>query len=117
MTKRVCITSGCGKLIDAGLSRCPIHARSRDKARGSSTERGYDNAHIKLRASWQRTLDAGQLVRCWRCGDPIRPGSFDLGHCDDDRTVTHGPEHPSCNRSTSAHTGRCPHESHRPPPF
>ena len=39
-------------------------------------------------------------LTCWRCGDKILRGEpFDLGHDDDDRTITRGPEHANrCNR-------------------
>jgi len=44
--KRVCSQPGCPALTDGG--RCDAHNRAADKARGSSTKRGYD-------AKWRRT--------------------------------------------------------------
>lgn len=65
----------------------------------STNERGYGRRHQALRKTWQRQVDLG-IVICWRCGNPIAPGSpWDLGHDDVDRTVYRGPEHQACNRS------------------
>jgi hypothetical protein len=45
-------------------------------------------------------------VRCWRCGNPIRPDAkWDLGH-DDETGHYRGPEHPRCNRSAGGRLGR-----------
>jgi hypothetical protein len=115
VAKRVCIQSGCGTLIDAGRSRCDNHARDRDKARGTRQQRGYDATHDSLRASWQRRLDGGLRVHCWRCARLIDPSSWHLGHCDDDRSRYHGPECPSCNLATNAGRTQCPHQSHSDP--
>jgi hypothetical protein len=42
-------------------------------------------------------LVATGLVRCWRCGQPIEPGSeWDLGHRPGQPSA---PEHSTCNRS------------------
>jgi len=39
-------------------------------------------------------MDAGEVFRCWRCGELIRPGQpWHLGHDDYDRTKYRGPEH------------------------
>lgn len=111
MSKRVCLESGCPLLIDAGEGRCTKHKRVRDKARGTRQDRGYDAVHDRLRAVWQRKLDAGHMVTCWRCNKPIDPNDWTLGHCDIDRSIYHGPECPPCDYATSGRTG-CPHESH-----
>lgn len=110
MAKRVCAEPLCPTLVDAGTTRCPTHARAKDKARGTRQERGYDAAHDKLRARWARKVATGSVI-CWRCG--VRIGVLDewhLGHCDDDRSIYHGPEHAAGNL---AHTrGGCTHISH-----
>jgi len=56
--KRPCLGIGgqpCPALVDAPASRCPVHARVIDRARGTSAERGYGSA-------WQR-LSARVLAR------------------------------------------------------
>ncbi|MEC4836868.1 hypothetical protein R2362_20240 [Mycobacteroides chelonae] len=66
---------------------------------GTTTQRGYDYQHKKLRAQLKPEVEAGRAT-CWRCGQPIRKGqAWDLGHDDDDRTKYRGPEH--------AHTADC----------
>lgn len=69
--------------------------------------------HKDLRAKYQRRMDNGERFNCWRpeCGKPIDPTSWQLGHCDIDRTKYHGPEHGGCNQATAGRVG-CPHESH-----
>ena len=113
MTSRVCSTAGCGTLIPAGTRgyKCTRCARGADKARGTRQERGYDAAHDQLRAKWQRRLDDGLVVHCWRCGDQVDPTNWTLGHCDIDRTKYHGPECPRCDYATMGRTD-CPHPSH-----
>lgn len=71
--------------------------------RGTTTERGYDRKHQKLRAKYQREMDAGQVFLCWRDGKPVDPTDWHLGHDDDDRTKYMGPEHPACNTATKRH--------------
>lgn len=102
MSKRVCLEPDCPELIDVGNSRCIKHERARDKARGTSTERGYDASHQRLRAWWQRKLDKGETIKCWRCDDPINPTAWHLGHDDHDRTVYRGPECVRCNTATAS---------------
>mgnify|MGYP000585401853 CR=1 FL=1 len=48
MALKVCAEPGCPILTDT--TRCPTHTRQRDRARGSSTARGYDKAHQHRRA-------------------------------------------------------------------
>lgn len=111
MAKAVCAEHGCATLIPSGQSRCPRHARMVDAARGRRQERGYDNEHDRLRATWQQRLNAGHLVRCWRCDKQVDPNSWQLGHCDTDRSKYHGPEHVACNSATKGRAG-CSHSSH-----
>ena len=113
MTLRVCAEPDCPELIPPGTrdGRCTTHRRTKNRARGSSTQRGYGTQHQKLRAHWQRRLNNGEPITCWRCGQPINPDAWDLGHCDTNRTTWHGPEHPACGRATAGRTG-CDHPSH-----
>lgn len=107
---RVCIEPGCPSLTRG--TRCATHERDRDRARGSSAARGYGTDHRALRGDWQKRIDGGELVACWRCGGVI-DGPWQLGHCDNDRSRYHGPEHPACNLAVSGRAGaRCPHPSH-----
>ena len=94
---RVCLD--CPTLTPTG-NRCPTCERQRDRARGTSTQRGYGAAHQKQRAALAAAQAAGETLTCWRCGKPIT-GPFDLGHDDHDRTQYRGPEHPACNRATA----------------
>lgn len=109
MSVRVCLEPGCPTLTRK--SRCTEHERAREKARGTRQERGYDAAHYRLRAEYQRRMDAGERFVCWRCAEPINPNAWTLGHCDDDRTKHHGPECPPCDYATAGRAG-CPHPSH-----
>ena len=98
MAKRPCPKDGCPTLINTGERYCPTHQRETDRARGTTTERGYGHTHQVERARWA-TILAQRAVPCARCGEPIRPGEpFDLGHTND-RKSWHGPEHPTCNRA------------------
>lgn len=105
---RVCIEDGCPTLTKA--TRCTDHARARDRARGTRQARGYDAEHDTLRAIWQRRIDSGEAINCWRCEQPI-VAPWHLGHCDSDRSKYHGPEHESCNTGTSGRTS-CTHPDH-----
>lgn len=102
--KRPCIETGCPVLTRK--TRCDEHERAKDKARGRRQERGLGADHVRLRTEWQRRMDAGEVVTCWRClelGKPhaVDPQSWDLGHDDHDRSKYRGPECVSGNRATS----------------
>jgi hypothetical protein len=74
-------------------------------ARDRAIEARYGTSHKKTRQELE-PLVLGGGVRCWRCGEPIRPGEpWDLGHVDGDPSRYAGPEHRACNRAT---TGRLP---------
>lgn len=95
----------CPVIVTDGKSRCLTHRRAKDRARGTRQERGYGADHKALRAEWQRRMDAGERVTCWRCAEQghthdVDPNRWDLGHDDNDRSVYRGPE---CygNRATS----------------
>ena len=69
---------------------------------GSTKQRGYGNAHRKLRKQWELRVATG-VIDCWRCGQRIGRGDdWDLGHDDADRSKYRGPEHIGCNRSAGA---------------
>ena len=108
MAGKRCATSGCPRILTAGHTKCPEHRAATDRARGTTTTRGYGSTHQALRAKWAAVI-ATRTVPCARCGEPIpQGGDFDLGHTDD-RTGYRGPEHPGCNRSAggaSASRGR-----------
>jgi hypothetical protein len=79
---------------------------SQPTANAKTVEQGYGAEHKRLRRRWAREVELGG-VRCWRCGDPILPGSrWDLGHNDYDRRFYNGPEHARCNRATSGRKRR-----------
>lgn len=96
MAWRVCPNDGCPNLVQPPAKACASHQRT-------TTQRGYGQAHVKLRTKWARKVALGD-VACWRCGlriSPLEP--WDLGHDDTDRDTYRGPEHRACNRSTAAH--------------
>ena len=105
MAKRVC--TGCKVIYDprttgSRAGRCPACSRIHDRARGSREERGYGAAHQATRAACQARMDAGEVLACWRCGEPVTAADeWHLGHDDHDRTITRGPEHASCNLSAA----------------
>ena len=101
VAKRVCLEPGCPVIINTGKSRCAEHERQRDKARGTSSQRGYDYQHQKIRALDKRNVDAG-MAHCWRCGARLDPNSpWHEGHDDHDRTIYRGPECVPCNTATA----------------
>lgn len=97
MALRPCLEPGCPTLTRT--TRCADHTRSADRARGTRQQRGYDKAHDQLRAEWQRRIDAGRVVTCWRpgCGTVLTGRAWHLGHNDHDRTRYEGPECVPCN--------------------
>lgn len=102
---RVCTEPGCGTLTKT--TRCDDCRRTKDQARGTRQERGYDAQHDRLRADYQRRMDAGETFTCWRCEaegrpHPVDPHNWDLGHDDRDRSLYRGPECPARNRATAA---------------
>ena len=101
MAYRVCLD--CPALGPWQRGRCPTHDRVRDRARGTRQERGYDAPHDRLRAHYQRRMDAGEGFTCWRpgCGTPIDPTRWHLGHDDHDRGKYRGPECVPCNTATA----------------
>lgn len=85
-------------------TRIPTGTHCGQHQRPNANTRGYDTNHQRTRAQWAPLVQTGQ-VDCWRCGQPIEPGTaWDLGH----RISTEygGPEHARCNRSAA---GRASH--------
>lgn len=97
MARRPCIEDGCPTITDR--TRCPKHERLRDAERGTRRARGYDAAHDREAQRLRELVRAGHTVTCWRCGRPItNPNDLHLGHDDNDRSITRGPEHGrACN--------------------
>lgn len=95
---KVCAEAGCPVLTRT--TRCVDHTRERDRARGSSTARGYGSKHQAIRRDLQLRMEAGETFTCWRCGSTIDPDAWDLGHRDD-REGYAGPECVPCNRAVS----------------
>ncbi len=103
----------CLQLTTNRRGRCDHCQRQADRQRGTSTERGYDAAHRRLREQLDPIVAAGQAV-CRRCGNQIKPGQpWDLGH-HADRTRPPSPEHRICNRQTAAHKAQSQKQEQRP---
>jgi len=64
VSKRVCTTSGCPALIPQGATRCPVCASDYERARGSSTQRGYDAAFNTAK----RQPKYVNATHCTECG-------------------------------------------------
>lgn len=97
----------CATPVQAGVSRCPACTRARDKARGSTAQRGYGQKHRSERQRWQKLIDMGAPVDCARCGTRILPGAaWHLDHAAD-RTQYLGPSCAHCNLSAA---GRAAHQ-------
>lgn len=113
MGLKVCAEPGCPAL--QAEARCLEHRRAKERQRGTRQARGYDADHDALAGVYQQRMDNGIGYLCWRCLKPLgtkRGADWVLGHCDINRGVYHGPEHPACNNATSGRTG-CPHASHK----
>jgi len=105
MAGRRCPRPRCPRIITTGARYCPDHAREYEARRGSSTARGYDAQHRRLRAAWQGRMDRGEVVRCARCGHAIPPSSdWALDHSDDRATYL-GPSHTVCNNAAGGQRG------------
>ena len=62
---KVCLEPGCPTLTER--TRCTEHERAKDKARGTSTERGYDYAFEKAKCEPEYV----NANRCAECGEPF----------------------------------------------
>lgn len=107
---KVCLHPGCGEL--GPKPRCPEHERAKSREAGTKQQRGYDAEYDRLRRDDIARLARGEVLTCWRCGKVVAPHDYSLGHCDDDRTIIHGPEHlRQCNLANTR--GDCPHPDHQ----
>lgn len=90
----------CGKTIPKGSyrGRCKECNKERDQNRGSTAQRGYGYAHQKRRAAIQDRVDAGEVVRCWKCGDRLLKSAWHLDH-GPGRVRYRGPSCPPCHLS------------------
>lgn len=104
MAKRPCATPGCPTI--GVTTYCVDCARTKDKARGTRQQRGYDRDYDKARDTEARRIARGERVTCTnpRCLYPnqpvtlgVGPLSLHYGH-NPDRTLR-GPEHARCNLS------------------
>lgn len=94
MALKVCTEPGCPELVTKG--RCEAHSRAYEARRGSRQARGYDQAHVILRATWARKVATGKVM-CARCKQRISPlEDWHLDHTDD-RSGYLGPSHAACN--------------------
>lgn len=87
----------CPELTRNAGGRCDTCRRQWERDRGSSTARGYDTQHRKLRAQWAPIVATG-TVTCRRpgCGQLITAlEPWQLGH--DEQRQPRGPEHRDCN--------------------
>lgn len=105
MTLKVCLEPGCPTLTDQ--TRCPVHTRAKDKARGTRQERGYDRAYDRIRRNYQIRMESGEVFTCWRCdelGKPhdVDPDDWHLGHDNADRSVIRGPQCSASNLDTAS---------------
>jgi hypothetical protein len=114
MGMRVCLEPGCPKM--QAQSRCAKHRGEREQARGTRQQRGYNRDYDATARAYQQRMDQGARYVCWRCRKPLgtrRGRDWQLGHCDDDRLVIHGPECPPCNLATASRRQQaCTHATH-----
>lgn len=93
---KVCATKHCPVLT--ARSYCDEHQAERDRARGTTKQRGYSGRHQSTRAEIVAAMEQGTVIRCVTCTSILTPDTFDLGHTDD-RTGYVGPQCANkCNR-------------------
>lgn len=93
---KVCAKTNCPVLTHS--SYCDEHQAERDKARGTTKQRGYSGRHQTMRASIVSAMEQGLTVRCIDCSVILTPQTLHLGHTDD-RTGYRGPQCVTCNDS------------------
>lgn len=84
----------------------PWASKRRPTAADRQRARDYNSAEHKAhRKAGQRLVDSGQ-AHCWRCGNYLPPGKpWHVGHDDNDRRITRGPECVPCNLTAAARKG------------
>lgn len=82
------------------------HRRNNNSPASQARKKEYNSTAYKAaKRAGQHQVDTGR-AHCWRCGNPIPPGSlWHLGHDDHDRSIIRGPEHPHCNLTAAAKAG------------
>ncbi len=104
MAMRVCGEPGCPVLVPKGArdGRCDVHRRAKDKARGTTTQRGYGAEYRRTR---QALLPDAYGTPCLHCDQRMWPHEqLALDHTED-RTAYRGIVHASCNASEGATRG------------
>lgn len=64
--QRKCPTPGCPTLTNGG--QCEQHRRNRERARGTTTAKGYGSDYRQARRDALRNA-----TTCWKCGQPFTP--------------------------------------------
>ena len=95
-----CPVTGCPNRA----GQCEQHRKQAARAHRARYASNYGPQHEALRADYQHRMAAGETFNCWRCGAPIDPRSWDLGH-NDDGHGHRGPECVPCNRATAGRRG------------
>lgn len=99
---------GCGARANGSCAAC---RKAGEAARGSAHARGYDRGHRALHDRWATRIERGDIVHCWRCRTQItRVADLHIGHDDDDRRITRGPEHAKCNLAAAGRASHTPRE-------
>jgi hypothetical protein len=108
--------TGCRRLHHGPGARCPDCRALADRARGTTTDRGYGWAHQQTRDQWQPVVDRGDAT-CSRCHTRIQPGeAWALDHDDEDRTRYLGPAHELCNAIAGGRRRQDPRRGNSPHP-
>lgn len=101
--KRICPKPGCPET--ATKRYCTKHEQEYERARGNSTQRGYDSKHQRTRKTWDQKVQQGN-TRCALCNKPIAPGTdWHLDH-NPNGNGYRGPAHAHCNSSDGGTRGR-----------
>lgn len=111
VSKRVCTEPGCPVLVERGVrgGRCQTHRRTKDRARGSSTARGYGVEHRHTR---EELLPLAYGTRCPHCDRFMYPhDDLHLDHTED-RAGYVGIVHAECNTSEAASRGNAERVTH-----